>query len=76
MTLEDTMKLKLIETWRKAHRYVTVQLAALLAAISTAWDYIPAVQQYLDPAWLKWFALAMIVARLVKQPSVSGDAAS
>lgn len=76
MTLESTMKLKLIADWKKAHQYLTVQLAALMAMITTAWEYIPAVQQYLDPAWVKWFALAMIVARVIKQPKVSGDAAS
>ena len=59
--------MKLIEEWKSAHKLLTVQLAALLAAITTAWEYIPEVKDYLDPAWVKWFAVAMIVARVIKQ---------
>ena len=62
--------MKLIDEWHRAHRYITVQLAALLGAIATAWQYVPEVREYVDPAWLKWFAVAMIVARVIGQPSV------
>lgn len=68
------MKLQLIDEWKRAHQYLTVKLAALLALISTAWDYIPAVRDYLDPAWLKWFAIAMVLARVISQPKVKNDA--
>ncbi len=57
----------LIDDAQRAWRYLTVQMAALLAAIAAAWDYVPTLQQYLDPAWLKWFALAMIFARVINQ---------
>jgi hypothetical protein len=59
--------MQLIDEWKKAYRYLTVQLAALLALLATAWDYVPALQQYLDPQWVKWFALAMLLARVIKQ---------
>jgi hypothetical protein len=62
--------MKLIDEWRRAHKYLTVKLAVLLGAISTAWDYVPAVRDYLDPTWLKWFAVVMIVARVIKQDGV------
>ena len=65
----------LINEWHKAWRYLTVQLAALLAVLATAWDYVPALQQYLDPAWVKYFALAILVARIVNQtPKATDDA--
>lgn len=57
----------LIDGWKKAYRLFTVQLAVLLGIVATAWDYLPALQQYLDPQWVKWFALAMVLARIVKQ---------
>lgn len=57
----------LIDDIRSAWRYLSVQMALILAGLATAWDYIPAVQQYLDPAWVKYFALAMVVARILNQ---------
>lgn len=67
------MKLRLIENWREAHKFLSVQLATLLVLISSAYDYLPAVQQYLPPGWVKWMAVAILVARLVQQRNVSGD---
>lgn len=68
------MKVKLIEEWQKAYKLFTIQLAALLALLDVAYEYLPAVQTYLPEGWVKWFALAIIVARVIKQKS-SGDAA-
>ena len=62
----------LIDDVHKAWRYLSVQLTALLALAATAWEYVPSVQQYLDPTWLKYFAVAIIVSRVVRQtPAVS-----
>jgi hypothetical protein len=66
------MKLRLIENWREAHRLLSVQLAALLGLISFAYDYLPAVQQYLPAGWVKYLATAIIVARIVKQNNTGG----
>lgn len=68
------MKVKLIEEWKKAYKFFTVQLAALLVLLDVAYEYLPAVQSYLPEGWVKWLALAIIVARVVKQRGVS-DAA-
>jgi hypothetical protein len=67
------MKLNLIEDWQLAYKYLTVKLAALLALVAAAWDYIPVMREYLDPSWLKWFALAMIVSRVISQPGIKQD---
>ena len=66
------MKVSLIEEWQKAYKFFTVQLAAMLVLLDIAYDYLPDVQAYLPEGWAKWFALAIIVARVVKQRS-SGD---
>jgi hypothetical protein len=62
----------LIPNWREAWKFMSVQLAAILALLSFAYDYLPAVQQYLPEGWVKWMALAIIVVRIVKQYNVAG----
>lgn len=63
------MKVKLIEEWQKAYKFFTVQLAALLVLLDIAYEYLPAVQTYLPEGWVKWIAVAIIVARVIKQRS-------
>ncbi len=60
-------QMKLIEEWRKAYKFLTVQLAVGLGFVATAYEYLPAVQSYLPEGWVKWFAIAIIVARVIKQ---------
>lgn len=57
----------LIDDARKAYRYLTVQLAAVLAVLAAAYEYLPQFQQYLDPTLLKYYALAMLIARVINQ---------
>lgn len=59
-----------IEDWRRCWRLLSVQLAALLAVLDTAYDYLPAVQQYLPEGWVRWLALAIIAGRVIQQTSV------
>jgi len=68
------MKLRLIENWREAWKFLSVQLALILAVISTAYDYLPAVQQYLPAGWVKWMALAIIAVRIFQQRNVTAPA--
>ena len=61
------MKVKLIDDWKDAWKFLSVQLAAALALLDTAYEYLPAVQTYLPEGWVKWIALAIIVGRIIKQ---------
>lgn len=61
------MKAKLIEDWRQSWKFLSVQLAAALALLDIAYEYLPAVQTYLPEGWVKWMALSIIVARIIKQ---------
>lgn len=70
------MKAKLIEDWRQSWKFLSVQLAAALALLDVAYEYLPAVQSYLPEGWVKWMALAIIVARVIKQRKDAQDAAS
>ena len=61
------MKVKLIDDWKDSWKFLSVQLAAALALLDTAYEYLPAVQTYLPEGWVKWIALAIIVGRAIKQ---------
>lgn len=61
------MKVKLIDDWKDSWKFLSVQLAAALALLDTAYEYLPAVQTYLPEGWVKWLALAIIVGRIIKQ---------
>ena len=61
------MKVKLIEDWKQSWKFLSVQLAAALALLDVAYEYLPAVQTYLPEGWVKWIALTIIVARVIKQ---------
>lgn len=67
------MKLKLIPDWRKAYRMLSVQAAALLALVAAAYDHLPTLQAYLPEGWVKWAALAVIAARIIKQDKLHAD---
>ena len=63
-------KLQLVPDWKQSWRFLSVQLAGLLAVVQAAYEYLPAIQQYLPEGWVKWFAIAIIVARVVRQQSL------
>lgn len=69
------MKAKLIEDWKQSWKFLSVQLAAALALLDIAYEYLPAVQTYLPEGWVKWMALSIIVARIIKQRKDAQDAA-
>lgn len=69
-TLLDRLKLKLIDNWRDAWRFASVWLAALLALLDVAFDYLPAMQTYLPANWVQVLAALIILARIVRQPAL------
>lgn len=70
------MKVKLIDNWKDSWKFLSVQLAAALALLDTAYEYLPAVQTYLPEGWVKWIALAIIVGRVIKQNGERNDVRS
>lgn len=61
------MKLELIEGWKKAGRFWSVRLSALVVIIATAEPLLPQLQAMLPPQWYAWAALAVAVSRVIKQ---------
>lgn len=68
--------MKLIENWRSAWRMLSVRAAALLALVAAAYDYLPQLHAYMPDGWMKYGALVVIVARIIKQPELSSDEAA
>lgn len=61
----------LIENWKSAYKYLTVQLAAALMVLSQAYEYLPMLKDYVPQNYVSFISLAIIVARIVAQPKVS-----
>jgi hypothetical protein len=66
--------MKLVDDWRKAWKYFSVQALALASAISFGWaTYGDVIKQYIPERYMPWViavvALAGIAGRLVDQPS-------
>ncbi len=61
------MKLRLVPDWRHAWRFLSVRLAAVIALLATAYDYLPAIRDYVPEGWVKWAALLIIAARVMNQ---------
>lgn len=59
--------MKLIEDWKTAYRYLTVQLAALLTLLAGLYEYFPQAREYLDPAWIKYVGPVLLIARVIQQ---------
>lgn len=61
----------LIENWKSAYKYLTVQLATGLLLLSQAYEYLPMLKDYVPQNYVSFIALSIIVARIVAQPKVS-----
>lgn len=71
----------LVPNWRKAHRMLSVQLAAVLGVLSFLQDQVlPLYQFAIPPRYWPWvsagFATAIAIGRVIRQPSVSGAGAA
>lgn len=63
----------LIDNWRKAHRMLTVQAATVLGLVAAAYEYLPAMRDYLPDGWVKFAFFIIIAARLLKQNALHKD---
>jgi hypothetical protein len=63
----------LIENWKSAYKYLTVQLAAGLLILSEAFEYLPMLKEYVPQNYVMYVSIAIIVARIVAQPKVSAN---
>ena len=59
--------MKLIENWKQAGKFWTVQLASVLILVDFAYEYLPVMQTFLPESWVRWVGLTLIVARILRQ---------
>jgi len=72
---------KMVHNWRRGHRMLSVQLAALGATLSFAWLALPEdakagvlASLHIEPTSVSLMTfVAIILGRLVSQPAVEGD---
>ena len=61
----------LIEDWRRAYRWLSVQAAAAIAALATVYDLFPTMREYIAPPVFRWMmvlgGIAVIVGRIKNQ---------
>jgi len=63
----DRIKAHLVEDWKQAYRWLSVQLAFLLVLLEGAYQYLPQVQSYFPAHWHAYIGGAILLARLINQ---------
>lgn len=61
------LKAMFVDDIHRAHTFLVTWIALGLGALAEASEYLPQLQGYLDPQYIKWIALAILVARVIKQ---------
>lgn len=61
------MKFKLIENWKQAWKYISVQIAAVILFLPTLAPYMPEIMAYIPTNWYQILGGAILIARIVKQ---------
>lgn len=58
---------RLVEDWKSAWTWLSVQIAVLLAILTTVQTQYPQVLEALPQGWQSVFAVAIILGRLIDQ---------
>lgn len=58
---------RLVPDWKQLYKKWSVWCMVAAFALLSLPDLLPQVAAYLPPEWAKWFALAGVVARAIKQ---------
>lgn len=66
--------ISVIKEWKQAWRLYSVQLAGVLVALDVLNDHLPMMHAYLPDAWVRWFALAIILGRVIRQSTAKQEA--
>jgi len=56
----------LIPEWKQAWKFLSVQMAVVLAFLNTAYVYLPMMKEYLPESWVSGFAVIIIIARVIQ----------
>lgn len=59
------MRVRLIEGWKRAWKFGSVQWALLLAGIAALEPHLPVLAVHLPEHWVPYMALVIVVARVL-----------
>jgi hypothetical protein len=61
----------LVEDWRKAYKWISVQAGACIAAVASAYELFPNLHDYVSPSIFRWLmvigGISVIVGRIKSQ---------
>ena len=61
----------LVDDWNQGHKWLSVQVAALISAAAIIFDQLPTIQQYVPQPWfnkaMAGLGILAIIGRLMKQ---------
>lgn len=63
----NKLKQCLINDWKQAYKFVSVQIAAVLVFLPMLMPYMPELAQYMPANWYQWLGGAIVVARIIAQ---------
>ncbi len=64
----------MIPEWKKAWRFTSVQLAALLIALDLLAQYQPELRELIGDEYARYLGVAIIIARVMRQASLTARA--
>lgn len=66
----NTIKKHLIDDWKVAYKFLSLQLATLLVLLEGAYEFLPEIKGYFPDHWQGYIAGSIILARLWGQRKV------
>lgn len=60
----------MIQNWKQAYKFASVQLAVLVAIIAGIEPFFPVLSENLPDGWASAAAVLIVVARLIQQKSL------
>ena len=61
----------MIPEWKKAWRFTSVQLAAVLVALDLLAQYQPELKEYIGDEYARYLGVAIIIARVMRQAKLA-----
>ena len=55
----------LVENWRQAYKWLSVQMAGVLMALQVIYELLPAAKSYVDPKLWQWLMIGGLIAVIV-----------
>lgn len=71
MKIIDKIKSYLVEDWKVAYKWFSMQIAAIIIFLPMLTPYMPDLANYLPANWYQWLGGAIVLARIIAQKKAS-----